>query len=109
MKRGAHHVTHLFNAMEPFAHREPGLIGAAADDPQCMVELICDGYHIHPAAVRAAFRLFGSQRMILISDSMMAAGMENGCYELGGQEVMVKEKKAVLKRRHPGRICYKSL
>ncbi len=97
MKRGAHHVTHLFNAMEPFAHREPGLIGAAADDPQCMVELICDGYHIHPAAVRTAFRLFGSQRMILISDSMMAAGMENGCYELGGQEVMVKEKKAVLK------------
>ena len=97
MKLGAHHVTHLYNAMQPFGHRAPGLIGAAMDDPECMVEMICDGYHIHPSAVRAAFRMFGPERVILISDSMRATGMENGTYELGGQEVTVKDRKAVLK------------
>ena len=97
MKLGAHHVTHLYNAMQPFGHRAPGLIGAAMDDPECMVEMICDGYHIHPSAIRAAFRIFGPERVILISDSMRAAGMENGTYELGGQEVTVKDRKAVLK------------
>lgn len=97
MKLGAHHVTHLYNAMQPLGHRAPGLIGAAMDDPECMVELICDGYHIHPSAIRAAFRMFGPERVILISDSMRATGMENGTYELGGQEVTVKDRKAVLK------------
>ena len=97
MKLGAHHVTHLYNAMQPFGHRAPGLIGAAMDDPECMVEMICDGYHIHPSAIRAAFRLFGPERVILISDSMRATGMENGTYELGGQEVTVQDRKAVLK------------
>ena len=97
MKLGAHHITHLYNAMQPFGHRAPGLIGAAMDDPECMVELICDGYHIHPSAIRAAFRMFGPERVILISDSMRATGMENGTYELGGQEVTVKDRKAVLK------------
>lgn len=97
MKLGAHHVTHLYNAMQPFGHRAPGLIGAAMDDPECMVELICDGYHIHPSAIRAAFRMFGPERVILISDSMRATGMENGTYELGGQEVTVMDRKAVLK------------
>ena len=97
MKLGAHHVTHLYNAMQPFGHRAPGLIGAAMDDPECMVELICEGYHIHTSAIRAAFRMFGPERVILISDSMRATGMENGTYELGGQEVTVKDRKAVLK------------
>lgn len=97
MKLGAHHVTHLYNAMQPFGHRAPGLIGAAMDDPECMVEMICDGYHIHPSAIRAAFRMFGPERVILISDSMRATGMENGTYELGGQEVTVQDRKAVLK------------
>lgn len=96
MKRGAHHVTHLYNAMMPLAHRDPGLIGAASDDPFCMVELISDGLHIHPAVVRATFRMFGSERVVLISDSMMATGMANGQYELGGQEVTVKDRKATL-------------
>ena len=96
MGLGAHHLTHLYNAMPPLAHREPGLIGAAADDPQCMAELICDGYHIHPSAVRAAFRLFGPERMILVSDSMRAVGMDDGVYELGGQKVFMKNRKATL-------------
>lgn len=97
MKRGAHHVTHLYNAMQPLGHREPGLIGAAADDPECMVELICDGFHIHPSVVRATFKLFGSERVVLVSDSMRATGMPNGTYELGGQEVFMKDGKATLK------------
>ena len=96
MQQGAHHVTHLFNAMEPLGHRAPGLIGAALDDPECMAELICDGIHVHPSVVRAAFHMFGPARMILISDSMMAAGMEDGTYHLGGQLVQVQNKKALL-------------
>lgn len=96
MKRGAHHVTHLYNAMEPFSHRNPGLIGAAADDPLCMVELISDGIHIHPSVVRATFRMFGPERVILISDSMRAAGMPNGTYELGGQTVRMMARRATL-------------
>lgn len=96
MRRGAHHVTHLYNAMMPLGHRDPGLIGAAGDDPCCMVELISDGLHIHPAVVRAAFRMFGNERVVLISDSMMATGMANGQYELGGQAVTVKDRKATL-------------
>lgn len=96
MKEGALHVTHLYNAMNPMGHREPGVIGAAADNEDCMVELIGDGIHIHPATVRNTFRLFGDSRVILISDSMMATGMENGKYELGGQEVTMKDRKATL-------------
>ena len=97
MRRGAHHVTHLYNAMMPLAHREPGLIGAASDDPECMVEMICDGIHIHPSVIRATFKMFGPERVVLISDSMMATGMENGTYQLGGQEVTMKDCKATLK------------
>ena len=96
MKLGAHHVTHLYNAMQPIGHRNPGLVGAAADCEECMVELIGDGIHVHPAMIRNTFRLFGSERVILISDSMMAAGMDNGMYTLGGQEVTVKDRKAIL-------------
>ncbi|MDF2943740.1 MAG: N-acetylglucosamine-6-phosphate deacetylase [Herbinix sp.] len=94
--RGASHVTHLYNAMLPLGHREPGLIGAAFDTPECKVELICDGIHIHPSVVRATFQLFGKDRVILISDSMMATGLPNGIYSLGGQEVQVLDKKATL-------------
>lgn len=96
MKKGAHHVTHLYNAMNPLNHRAPGVIGAAADDPDCMVEMIGDGIHIHPSVVRNTFRMFRGERIVLISDSMMAAGMENGTYELGGQAVTMKDRKAVL-------------
>ena len=96
MDLGAKHVTHLYNAMPPFAHRDPGVVGAACDTPDCMVELICDGYHIHPATVRTTFKMFGDERVVLISDSMMATGMPNGKYELGGQEVTMKDRFAAL-------------
>ena len=95
-RRGASHVTHLFNAMPPFSHREPGVTGAAFDTPDCDVELIADGIHICPTMVRAVFRLFGDDRVILISDSMMATGLTDGDYSLGGQPVKVKGNLATL-------------
>lgn len=94
--KGASHVTHLYNAMPPFSHREPGVIGAACDMPNCEVELICDGIHIHPSVVRTTFKMFGDDRIILISDSMMATGMPDGEYSLGGQAVKVVANKATL-------------
>lgn len=93
---GANHVTHLYNAMNPYSHRAPGPIGAAADKESVEVELITDGVHSHPAAVRAAFKLFGEERIILISDSMRATGLADGNYTLGGQDVKVVGKLAAL-------------
>lgn len=93
---GADHVTHFYNAMPPFTHRAPGVFGAAFDAKHVMPELICDGIHIDPSAVRVAFELFGKERMILISDSMMATGMEDGTYALGGLPVTVHGNLATL-------------
>lgn len=83
---GATHVTHLFNAMPPLSHRAPGVIGAASD-ARAEAEIICDGIHVHPSSIRSAFRLFGDDRIILISDSMEATGMPDGRYSLGGLPV----------------------
>lgn len=94
-ENGADHVTHLYNAMLPFSHREPALIGAACDS-KAMVELISDGVHVHPSVIRTTYKMFTDDNIILISDSMMAAGMEDGKYELGGQEVNVNGNKATL-------------
>ncbi len=96
IEAGAAHVTHLYNAMPPFTHRKPGVIGAAAENGKTEAELICDGIHIHPCVVKSTFRLFGAERMVLISDSMMATGMEDGEYALGGQPVTVKGNLALL-------------
>lgn len=93
---GASQLTHMYNAMMPFAHRAPGPIGAASDSSRCMAELICDGIHVHPAAVRAAFKLFGDDRILFISDSIRATGLSDGQYDLGGQTVTVKGHKALL-------------
>ena len=95
-RRGARQVTHLFNAMPNFTHRAPGVVGAALDCPWSRVELICDGIHIHPSVVRAVFKMFGPDRVVLISDTMRAAGMTDGKYDLGGQEVTVKGPLATL-------------
>ena len=84
---GADHVTHLFNAMPAFAHRDPGVVGAAADHQRVYAEVICDLIHIHPSMIRAIFSFLGEERMVLISDSMEATGMEDGVYQLGGQKV----------------------
>lgn len=93
---GANHAVHLYNAMPPFTHREPGVVGAVADSKHVMAEIICDGIHIHPATVRATFEMLGKERMVLISDSMRAAGMPDGQYTLGGLDVKVKGNHATL-------------
>ena len=94
---GANHVTHLYNAMIPFSHKAPGIIGAASDYRKAYVELICDGIHVHPSAVRAAFKLFPNDHICLISDSLMSAGMPDGIYTLGGQPIYAVNHKTCLK------------
>lgn len=96
LKAGADHAVHLYNAMPSFTHREPGVVGAVADCSHATAELICDGIHIHPAMVRATFQMMGEDRMILISDSMRATGMPDGRYTLGGLDVDVQGKRAIL-------------
>lgn len=86
---GAHHVTHVFNGMPAFHHRDPGVVGAAVES-SAYIELICDGIHVHPAMVQSVFKLFGDDRVCLISDAMRACGMPDGRYDLGGQMVTVK-------------------
>ena len=93
---GARQATHLFNAMPPFTHRAPGVVGAAFDSPAVNVELISDGVHIHPSVVRAVFQLFGRDRVILISDSLRATGMPDGRYPFGGQEIEVHGNRATM-------------
>ena len=125
IEHGASHATHLYNAMPPlhhrnpgvigavrdsekchamtgFTHREPGVVGAASDNEHAMSEIICDGVHIHPSVIRATFAMFGAKRMILISDSMRATGIEDGEYTLGGQAVTVRGPLATL---HDGTIA----
>lgn len=85
---GASHLTHLFNAMPSIHHRMPGPIGAAAEREGVTAELICDGHHVHPSAVRMAFRLFPG-RICLISDALRCCGMPDGRYDMGGQEIVL--------------------
>lgn len=92
---GAVHVTHLYNAMNPFTSRQPGVVGAAADS-HATVELICDGVHLHPSVVRSTLKMMGKEKVIFISDSMMATGCKDGSYTLGGQKVNVQGKRATL-------------
>lgn len=88
---GATHLTHLYNAMPGIHHRNPGVIPAAVENPGVRAEIICDGFHIHPAAVRLAFAMFGAERMILVSDSGRCAGLEEGAaFTLGGQDAWLK-------------------
>ncbi len=93
---GAVGLTHTFNAMSPLHHRDPGPIGAAMDH-NAYVQVIGDGLHLHPAVVRMLYRVFGAERMILISDSMAATGMPDGEYMLGSQHTVVKDGAARIK------------
>ena len=89
---GATHLTHLYNAMPAISHRAPGVIPAAVENPKVRAELICDGYHVHPASVRLAFSMFGGERMCLISDSGRCAGMPEGTqFQLGGQDCWLRD------------------
>ncbi len=86
---GARVGTHLFNAMRPVHHREPGPVTALVEDPRVQVEMIGDGVHLHPAVYREVCALVGTDRVNLVTDAMAAAGMPDGPYRLGGLDVDV--------------------
>ncbi len=93
---GMKHLTHTFNAMPPLLHRDPSVIGAAFDSPHVFAEVIADNVHVHRSAMRVLFKLFGEQRMVLVSDCLSAAGLPDGEYLSGDLKVIVKDKKATL-------------
>ena len=88
---GATHVTHTFNAQTPLNHRAPGVPGAAMVDDRLNCEVISDGIHLHPDVVRLLMRCKGKEHTVAITDAMEAAGMPDGKYQLGGQDVFVKD------------------
>jgi N-acetylglucosamine-6-phosphate deacetylase len=89
IEAGGRHVTHTFNAMRPLDHREPGMAGVALADDRLTAELICDGVHVVPEAVRIWYRAKGSERAVLVTDSLSATGMGDGRFQLGSFEVEV--------------------
>ena len=93
---GATHVTHTFNAQTPLHHREPGVPGAALTDDRLFAEMICDGIHLHPDVIRLMVRAKGASRAVMITDAMEAAGMPDGQYTLGANQVFVKDGEARL-------------
>lgn len=88
---GASHITHLYNQMSAFHHRDPGVVGTALLEEKLTVELIADFIHSHPKSVEMAYRLKGADRLVLITDAMRAKGLPNGVYDLAGQDVHVTE------------------
>ena len=92
---GAVSATHTFNAMRPFDHREPGILGTVLTNDALYAELICDGIHTKPEAVKLWWKSKGPERAILVTDAMSAAGMPDGVYTLGGFAVQVKEGRAM--------------
>ncbi|HET8967235.1 MAG TPA: N-acetylglucosamine-6-phosphate deacetylase [Candidatus Acidoferrum sp.] len=86
---GAHHATHVYNAMRPFTHRDPGVIGAVLTTPEVTAELIADGIHVDEIAMKVLLQAKGADGVILISDGVSATGMPDGKYMLGGLEVTV--------------------
>lgn len=96
IEAGISHVTHLFNGMRGMHHRDPGVAGAALLQGELKVEMIVDGVHASPEMIRLAYHSIGSDRAILITDSMRAKGLGEGTYTLGGQQVSVKADEARL-------------
>ncbi|MFD0828950.1 N-acetylglucosamine-6-phosphate deacetylase [Neobacillus sp. M.A.Huq-85] len=93
---GANHVTHLFNQMRGLHHREPGVAGAALLRDELIAEMIVDGVHVRPEMIELAYKLKRKEGLILITDSMRAKCLKNGQYDLGGQQVNVRDGKAFL-------------
>lgn len=94
IESGATVGTHVFNAMRPLHHRDPGPALALLEDPRITVELIADGVHLHPALVRQVIETVGPGRVALITDAMAAAGMPDGSFRIGAVEVEVTERVA---------------
>ncbi len=96
VRAGACAATHVCNAMPPFHHRDPGTVGAVLDMPEISCELICDGMHVDPIAMRMIYRAKGAEGLRLVTDAMAAAGMPDGDYRLGGRPVTVAGGRAML-------------
>lgn len=86
---GATHATHCFNAMRPLRHREPGPLGAIVEAASVRGELIADGVHVHPAAMRVLMRALGAERTIIVTDAQAAAGVPDAIFEFAGQPARV--------------------
>ncbi len=96
IRAGAVSATHTFNAMRQFDHRDPGLLGEVLTNDDLFAELICDGLHVHPDAVRLYWRAKGPERAMLITDAMSAAGMPDGNYKLGELDVRVIDGRCII-------------
>ncbi|SDN22106.1 N-acetylglucosamine-6-phosphate deacetylase [Paenibacillus sp. yr247] len=90
VREGLTHAVHTYNAMKPLHHREPGTVGAILTDERVSCEVIADGHHVHPAAIRLLTLVKQPHGLLLITDAMSAAGLGDGQYELGGQAVTVQ-------------------
>jgi N-acetylglucosamine-6-phosphate deacetylase len=90
------HVTHTFNAQRGFSQREPGVFGAVLASDDVTAELIADTVHVHPGAMKVLVRCLGTDRVVLITDAIPAAGLADGNYDLVGNEVVVKDGRATL-------------
>jgi len=93
---GARHLTHAFNAMRPFHHREPGLLGAALESHLVTVELIADGVHVHPAAARLLLAAKGAANVALVTDGVAPAGLSQGTFRTGGREARLSQGRVTL-------------
>jgi N-acetylglucosamine-6-phosphate deacetylase len=101
---GASHATHIFNAMRPLHHREPGIVGEVLTNPQLTADLIADGIHLHPSIVRLVLAAKGKETAVLITDAISATGMPDGRYPLGSLEVEVKDGQALYNGHLAGSI-----
>jgi N-acetylglucosamine-6-phosphate deacetylase len=95
LREGVTGVTHLFNAMSPFGHREPGAAGAALADPDCWCGIIVDGHHVHPAALRIALACKGGRRFMLVTDAMPNVGTGMTSFVLQGRTILVEDGRCV--------------
>lgn len=93
---GANQTTHTYNGMRPLHHREPGVLGAAMTQPDVFTQLICDGWHVHPAAMKALYLCKSADKLVAISDAVRVCGLPDGDYQFGNQQIRVREGQARL-------------
>jgi len=96
-QHGLSHSVHMYNAMKPIHHREPGTVGAILTMDEVSAEIIADGVHVHPVCIKLLAAMKQQENLLLITDAMSAAGLDDGIYQLGGQDVLVKGGVARLK------------
>lgn len=104
LEAGAHHFTHGFNAMRPFDHREPGIIGQMLTDARATADIIADGIHLHPATVDLFLKAKGPGLAVLITDAIAATGMPDGHYKLGTLDVDVKDGRCIANGKLAGSV-----